>query len=129
MNKVCLLGRLTKDPDYRTGGSKNVANFTLVVDRYKSSADFVRCVAFGKTADNLWKYVKKGMQIAVEGNIKTGSYTTDSGQTRFTTDVWVEKFHFISRPNKALDEKPEDKPEEEFQNIADALDDENLPFN
>ena len=125
MNKVCLLGRLTADPDYRTGGSKNVANFTLAVDRYKSGADFIRCVAFGKTADNMWKYVKKGMKIGVEGNIKTGSYTTDSGRKIYTTDVWVEKFHFVERPKQTLDEKPE----EGFQDVADQLDDENLPFN
>ena len=126
MNKVCLMGRLTKDPEYRTGGSKNTASFTLAVNRYNADADFVRCVTFGKTADNVQKYVKKGMLIAVEGNIKTGSYIRQDGQKVYTTDVWVEKFHFTVKPQRNL---PEDKPEEGFQNVADQLDDENLPFN
>lgn len=104
MNNVSLLGRLTKDVElrYSQTGTAN-ASFTLAVDNpFKKSqngereADFIRCVAFGKTAEIIAEYVKKGQQLAIEGRIQTGSYENQQGQRVFTTDVIVNQFTFVS---------------------------------
>lgn len=84
MNKSLLVGRLTKDPDVREGNT-TVARFTLAVDRKfakegEQSADFISCIAFGKTADFINKYFAKGMRMGLEGRIQTGSYTNKNGQ-------------------------------------------------
>ena len=127
MNKVCLMGRFTADPVFKTGGKMDTATFTLAVNRYNSDADFIRCVAFGKTAANIQKYCTKGMQLCVTGNIKTGSYTREDGLKVYTTDVLVETFDFTAKPQHGLDEKKDD-PSEGFVD-ADGLADEGLPFN
>ena len=96
MNKVILIGRLTADPDIRhTQSGKCVASYRLAVDRaFKSDgqpeADFNNCVAWGKNGDFCQKYLHKGMKIALEGRIQTGSYTKDDGTKVYTTDVIVE---------------------------------------
>lgn len=90
MNKIILIGHLTRDCDYRTGGKTDVARFTLAVDRRRKEdgADFISCVAFGKTAEIISKYTHKGSQIAIEGRIQTGSYDDrDTGKKVYTTDV------------------------------------------
>ena len=95
-NLVSLIGRPTKDMDFRQNGENSVARFTLAVDRKFSKekqADFISCVAFNKTAENLNKYVKKGQKIAVMGEIRTGSYEKD-GVKVYTTDVLVNEFEF-----------------------------------
>lgn len=105
MNKVILIGRLTSDPETRTSqtGVTSVT-FTVAVDRFASKdkekeADFIRCVAWNKTGEFVGKYFTKGKPIALEGNIKTGSYEKD-GVKHFTTDVWVDKAEFAgSNPN------------------------------
>lgn len=100
MNKVILIGRLTSDPELRqTQSGTNSATFTVATDRFmgkdkEKEADFIRCVAWGKTADHIGKFFNKGKQIALEGNIKTGSYEKD-GTKHFTTDVWVDKVEFV----------------------------------
>ncbi len=103
MNKVIMMGRLTRDPDIRySQGEKPtaIARFTLAVDRrYKregdeQTADFVNCVAFGKTAEFIEKYGRKGIKFAVEGRIQTGSYTNKEGAKVYTTDVVVEQVEF-----------------------------------
>ncbi len=99
MNKVILIGRLTKDPELRyTNSGKAVANYTLAVDRdYKKEgqpdADFIRCVAYDKGGEFAGKYLKKGTKIAIVGHIQTGSYEKN-GQKVFTTDVIVEHHEF-----------------------------------
>ena len=101
MNKVILMGRLTRDPDIRyTTGAEPMAigRFTLAVDRRFSkdgeqSADFISCVAFGKRAEFLEKYCHKGTKLVVEGRIQTGSYEKD-GQKVYTTDVVAENLEF-----------------------------------
>lgn len=105
MNKVILIGRLTSDPELRqTQSGTNSATFSVAVDRFmgkdkEKEADFIRCVAWGKTGEFVAKYFSKGKQIALEGNIKTGSYEKD-GVKHFTTDVWVDKAEFAgSNPN------------------------------
>ena len=130
MNKVVLIGRLTKAPDVRWSQgaeAKAVARFTLAVDRrYKKdgedSADFIRCVAFGKTAEVIEKHVTRGTKIAVEGSIRTGDYTNKDGAKVYTTDVVVESFDFcekksdngfagqqVEHTNDGLSEIPDDE--------------------
>ena len=102
MNHVDLIGRLTADPELkRTANGNSACNFTLAVNRYKKvegqpDADFIRCKAFGKTADNLCHYMHKGGRIAVTGSIQTGSYEKD-GQKHYTTDILVGSVEFLEK--------------------------------
>lgn len=102
INRVVLVGRLTKDVDIRmTQSGTTVGNFTVAVNRNKTGnggqveADFIRCVSFGKTAENMQKYTHKGSQIAVEGRIQTGSYTDKNGNKVFTTDIACDYVQFL----------------------------------
>ena len=98
MNKVILMGRLTRDPEIRYSQGENalaIGRFTLAVDRRgrsadQQSADFMSCVTFGKTAEFAEKYLRQGTKIAVTGRIQTGSYTNRDGQKVYTTEVVVE---------------------------------------
>lgn len=105
MNKVVLIGRLTRDPDVRYPQNENgkaVARYTLAVDRNSSdddSADFISCVTFGKSAEFVEKYLHKGDKIAVSGRISTGKYTNKDGQDIYTTDVVVESHEFAQSKN------------------------------
>lgn len=103
MNKVILIGRLTKDPELRfaAGTGNAVCRFTLAVNRpfKKDEADFINCVAFGKTAETITQYLTKGREMAVSGSIRTGSYDAQDGTKRYTTDVAVESFEFIGSGN------------------------------
>lgn len=143
MNAAVLMGRLTKDPDVRyTQGpeQKAVARFTLAVDRRirsenGPSADFISCVAFGKAAEFIEKYFRKGMKMGVTGRIQTGSYTNKEGQKVYTTDVVCNEVEFVEKKadgdgsTPAAGTEPQYGPEDEdgFMNIPDSLDD-NLPF-
>ena len=100
MNKVILIGRLTRDPDIRNTANSTMATFSVAVDRrYKQEgqpeADFPRVIAWGKTAEFIEKYFHKGMKIGIEGRIQTGSYQNQSGQTIYTTDVIAEAVEFV----------------------------------
>ena len=103
MNKVILIGRLTKDPElrYAAGSGTAVCRFTLAVARQfkKDETDFINCIAFNKVGEALAQYLTKGRQLAVTGNIRTGSYDAQDGSKRYTTDVVVESFEFISNSN------------------------------
>ena len=102
MNHVDLIGRLTADPELkRTANGNSACNFTLAVNRYKKvegqpDADFIRCKAFGKTAENLCRYQHKGSLIAVTGSVQTGSYEKD-GQRHYTTDILVGSVEFLEK--------------------------------
>ena len=134
MNKTLLIGRTTKDPDIRYAQSEQpmtIARFNLAVDRRfkkegEQSADFISCVAFGKTAEFIEKYVFKGTKIAVEGRIQTGSYTNNDGNKVYTTDVVVEQVEFAG--SKTDSESAAKGSNDDFMNVADGLDDEGLPF-
>lgn len=134
MNKTLLIGRLTRDPDIRYTQSEQpmtIARFNLAVGRiYKKdgeqSADFISCVAFGKTAEFIEKYVFKGTKIAVEGRIQTGSYTNKDGNKVYTTDVVVEQVEFAESKTDSKSAAKESN--DDFMNVADGLDDEGLPF-
>ena len=138
MNKVILIGRMTKDAEIKTSGDKSYARFGIAVSRKvknsegKYDADFLNCVSFGKTAELIAKYFPKGSPIAVAGRIQTGSYKNKDGQTVYTTDVVVEEFDFIGGKEKsesgekpASEAKSSDK--DDFMNVPDGIDEE-LPF-
>ena len=105
MNKVVLIGRLTKDPDLRfaAGSGMGICIFTVAIKRQfkKDETDFINCVAFGKTAETISQYLTKGRQIAVIGSIRTGSYDAQDGTKRYTTDVAVESFEFVGSNGQA----------------------------
>lgn len=141
MNKVILMGRLTRDPSVRyTQGENNtcVARYTLAVDRkYKregeQAADFISCAAFGKVAEFTEKYLKQGTKIMIAGRIQTGSYTNKDGNKVYTTDVIVEECEFAESKNASQNNQP-NRPEtsltdaDGFMNIPDGIEEE-LPFN
>ena len=137
MNKIMLIGRLTRDVEMRYSSNNNntaVARYTLAVNRqYKregeQEADFLRCIAFGKTAELAERYLAKGMKVAVEGRIQTGSYTNREGQKVYTTDIVVERQEFLEKrtgTSPAAPDTPYD--ENSFMDIPDGIDEE-LPFN
>ena len=107
MNSVVLVGRLWKDPELRfaAGSGKAVCNLGVVVSRQfakagQKDADFLRVVAFGKSAENCANYLSKGSQVAVQGRIQTDSYETSTGEKRYTTDIIADRVEFLSRANK-----------------------------
>ncbi|MFU7514994.1 single-stranded DNA-binding protein [Clostridium sp. HCS.1] len=99
MNKVILIGRITKDPElnYAAGTGTAICRFTLAVTRpfKKDETDFINCIAFGKTGETIAQYLTKGRQLAVTGSIRTGSYDAKDGTKRYTTDIVVDSFEFI----------------------------------
>jgi len=145
MNRVILIGRLTDDPDVRYSDSgTTVAKFSVAVDRrYKKdgeqSADFPRIVAFGKTAEFIEKYFRKGNRIVLEGRLQTSSYTNKDGQKVYTTDVIVDQVEFgeskAPSANNGGDYQPTSRPApssaigDGFMNIPDGVEDDALPFN
>lgn len=114
MNKVILIGRLTRDADYRETANTTLARFTLAVDRRRKDdgADFPSCVAFGKTADIVNKYTHKGSRISIEGRLQTGSYQNRDGVTVYTTDVVCDSVELLESRNAAAD-VPTTPPERE----------------
>lgn len=148
MNKVILVGRLTRKPDIRwTQGQeqKCISRFTLAVDRRmrrdennpnQQTADFISCVAFGKTAEFMEKYADQGTKFVLEGRIQTGSYTNKDGQKVYTTDVVAENLEFAeskgSGDNAGSQSRQQAQPKTDkdgFMNIPDGVEDEGLPFN
>lgn len=110
MNKVILMGRLTRDPEvrYSQNGDNNlaIARYTLAVDRRfqrngEQSADFISCVVFGRGAEFAEKYLKQGTKICIDGRIQTGSYTNKDGVKVYTTEVVVENQEFAESKNAA----------------------------
>lgn len=141
MNKVILLGRLTRDPKvtWTQGNPSNcIARFTLAVDRrYKregeDNADFISCVVFGKTAEFAEKYLRQGTKIIGCGRIQTGSYTNKDGQRVYITDVVLEEVEFAeskaaAQSNQNSRPEPTQTDSDGFMNIPDGLE-EGLPFN
>ena len=152
MNKVILMGRLTRDPEVRYTAGENalaIARYTLAVDRRfrrdgEATADFISCVAFGRGAEFAEKYFHQGIRIVVCGRIQTGSYTNREGQKVYTTEVVVEEQEF-AESKSASDNYMASHPQQSaapapsmpapsaasadgFMNIPDGIDEE-LPFN
>ena len=149
MNKVILMGRLTRDPEvrYSSGDSSMaIARYSLAVDRRgrrngngdEPTTDFFNCVAFGRQGEFAEKYLKKGMKIAVTGRIQTGSYTNEEGQKVNTVDIVVEDHEFCESKNAssenagfvpaAKQETQTNEVNDGFMNIPDGIEEE-LPFN
>ena len=139
MNKVILMGRLTRDPEVRYTQGDNamaIARYSLAVDRRfkrdgEPDADFINCVAFGKSGEFAEKYLKKGTKVAVVGRIQTGSYTNKDGQKVYTTDVVVEEQEFAESKNSGSSDNNQSaqaNKNTDFMNIPDGIDEE-LPFN
>lgn len=102
MNVAMMIGRLTKDPEVRvTNSGKSVSTFTLAVDRRfskeKNEADFIPCVAWGKTAEIVGNYCDKGKQVAVAGRIQVRNYETQDGQKRYVTELIVNELELLGR--------------------------------
>lgn len=150
MNKWIGMGRLTRDPEvkYSTSGDNQlaIARYTLAVDRRfkregEPTADFIRCVAFGKSGEFAEKYFYQGTKIVVEGRIQTGSYQDKDGNTVYTTEVVVENQEFaeskaVAESNASSQHVPQQTPTspttpvgDGFMNIPDNADDSGLPFN
>jgi len=146
MNKVILMGRLTRDPEVRYSQGENamaIARYTLAVDRRynrneENTADFINGVSFGKTAEFAEKYYHKGTKIAITGRIQTGSYTNKDGVKVYTTEVVVEEQEFAESKNasqggttgnaQATRTAAPTTGSDGFMNIPDGIDEE-LPFN
>jgi single-strand DNA-binding protein len=147
MNKVILMGRLTRDAEIRYSQGENstaVARFTIAVDRRfrrdndEQNADFISCVAFGRTAEFLERFGRKGTKFVLDGRIQTGSYTNREGQRVYTTDVVAENVEFAESKNAASGggdynrapsaPSPSGAAGDGFMNIPDGIDEE-LPFN
>lgn len=145
MNKVILMGRLTRDLDIRTATAENtmtIARYTLAVDRRtrktdtgESTADFISCVAFGKAAEFAEKYFHQGMRALITGRIQTGSYTNKDGQKVYTTDVIVEEQEFAD--SKAAGQtgsagipvpRPELTTEGGFMQLPIGVEEDGIPF-
>ena len=145
MNKVILMGRLTRDPEVRYSQGDNasaVARYTLAVDRRfkrdgEQSTDFINCVAFGRTAEFAERYLRQGTKMVVTGRIQTGSYTNRDGVKVYTTDIVVEEQEFAESKaaggssNSNYQASPAPSPSADigdgFMNIPDGIDEE-LPF-
>lgn len=143
MNKVALMGRPTRDPEirYPADSSMAIARYTLAVDRRikqegQQTADFISCVAFGKSAEFAQKYFRQGMKIAVTGRIQTGSYTNREGKKVYTTDVIIEEQEFAEnkraqestgRQQDTRSRTPPEVDEDGFMKIPEGLED-GLPF-
>lgn len=150
MNKVILMGRLTRDPEVRYSQGDNsiaIARYTLAVDRrYKrdgeQTADFISCVAFGKAGEFAEKYLHKGTKMTIAGRIQTGSYTNQDGIKVYTTDVVVEEQEFAESKGNSTNNNPvgaapdpasaaapsQPSAVDGFMHIPDGIDEE-LPFN
>ena len=127
MNKVIEIGRLTKDPVIRQSTTGNsVASYTLAVDRYKEGADFIPCVAYGKNAEFAESYLHKGMKIAVEGHLQSGSYKDKEGRTVYTLDVVVDRHEFCESKNNTGESFINSVPVDDFSDIPEGFSD--LPF-
>lgn len=140
MNKVILMGRSVRDPEVRYSQGDNpmaIASLTLAVDRKfkqdgQPTADFINCKAFGKIAEVIEKYVKKGVKISVTGRIQTGSYTNKDGNKVYTTDVMIEELEFCESKNANSGNAPQQNGQstgnENWMDIPSDIE-ESLPFN
>ena len=148
MNKVILMGRLTRDPEVRYSQGDNsmaIARYTLAVDRRfrrdndQQTADFISCVAFGRNGEFAEKYLHQGTKIVAEGRIQTGSYTNKDGNKVYTTEVVVENQEFAESKASASNNEGGFQPQAQsaptapagdgFMNIPDGVEDVGLPFN
>ncbi|MBO4288500.1 MAG: single-stranded DNA-binding protein [Lachnospiraceae bacterium] len=148
MNKVILMGRLTRDPEVRYGGSDNqtaIGRFSLAVDRRfrragdSVEADFFNCTAFGRQAEFAEKYLKQGTKILLVGRVQNDNYTNREGQKVYSVQIIAEEIEFAESKNAAANNRPQAQTapaadnfaaaDDGFMNIPDGVDDDDLPFN
>ena len=141
INRVVLVGRLTRDPELRkTQSGTSVCSFTMAVGRRVSTqgqpdADFINCVVFGKSAEFTERYFRQGMRVLVSGRIQTGNYTNREGQKVYTTEIVVNSQEFAdskgagSGSGSGSSATPSAPMGDGFMNIPDGVEDEGLPFN
>lgn len=138
MNKVILMGRLTRDPEVRySQGERSmaIAKYTLAIDRRKTQqnsdlgADFINCVAFDRAGEFAEKYFRQGLRVLISGHLQTGSYTNKDGQKVYTTDVIVESQEFADSRRDGSGAGSRGSKDDDFMNIPDNVEDEGLPFN
>lgn len=137
MNKVIIIGRFTRDPEikYSTGENATAtARFSLAVNRrFKNKegnydADFINCVAFGKTAEFIEKYFTKGMAIGITGRIQTGSYINNEGQKVYKTEVVVEEAEFVESKNKGTSDNVPNNNANSNSDFEETASDDEMPF-
>lgn len=138
MNKVILMGRLTRDPEVRYSQGERmmaIARYTLAIDRRKTQqnsdpgADFINCVAFDRAGEFAEKYFYQGLRVLISGHLQTGSYTNKDGQKVYTTDVIVESQEFADGRRDGSGAGSRGSKDDDFMNIPDGVEDEGLPFN
>ena len=138
MNKVILMGRLTRDPEVRySQGERSmaIAKYTLAIDRRQTQqnsdpgADFINCVAFDRAGEFAEKYFRQGLRVLISGHLQTGSYTNKDGQKVYTTDVIVESQEFADSRRDGSGAGSRGSKDDDFMNIPDNVEDEGLPFN
>lgn len=125
MNNVTLMGRLTRDPELKySQEGKAYCRFTVAINREfnREEADFINCLAFGKTAETIAEWLGKGRRIALHGRIQTGSYENKNGDTVYTTEVVVDRFEFIDSS------KTETSKKQTYNRKDDVLEDDDFPF-
>ena len=131
MNKVVLIGNLTKDVDlsFAAGSGTAVVRFTVAVARMKKGeSDFPNCISFGKTAETIAQYFFKGSKIAIEGHIQTGSYDAKDGTKRYTTDVIVDRFEFVASNKNDSQATQSNSNQDNFEDEMTPVDDGDMPF-
>ena len=137
MNRAVIIGRLTRDVDLRyTQSGKAVGNFTLAVNRPfknqqgENEADFINCVAWGKQAESLAQYMKKGNQVGVDGRIQTRTYDDKDGKTVFVTEIIAEYVQFLESKGSSGNQQGNQQPDNDFKGDTEPLDitDDDLPF-
>lgn len=133
MNKVTLIGRMVKDVEVRYSQGENstaIARFTVACDRRgkDKEADFINCLAFGKSAEFIGKYFSKGNRIGINGRIQTGSYTNKDGQKVYTTDVVVEEAEFVESKKQEAQTSQPAQVNDGWDQIPDGVDEEGLPW-
>ena len=147
MNKVILSGRLTRDPETRySQGAEPIAitRISVAVNRRfkkegEPDADFINCIAFGKTGEFISKYFTKGRMIGISGNIRTNSWTDQNGQKRYSTEVFIEEAEFLEskssfeanqnfQPKQPSMPTPSEPASDDFYSIESGVEDDNLPF-
>lgn len=130
MNKCVLIGNLTKDIDlkFQAGSGLAIGKFSLAVARQKKGeADFINCIAFGKTAETMSQYLFKGSKVAIEGHIQTGNYTNKEGHKVYTTDVVIDRFEFVGGKNEGQANQGGSN-QQTFNDDITPVDDGDMPF-
>lgn len=115
MNIVLLIGRLTRDPESLGEGELSRARFSIAIDRQKEGVDFIGCTAFGKQAENILKYCKKGTLVSVEGSLNSYSFETEDGERVSGLNVNARRVSFLSRPNNSSEDTPQTQTKAELR--------------